>query len=305
MIDTHCHIDEEAFAPDREEVIARQKESGVQAMIVPGVNVASIQSVLDVCRQHPGFCYPALGLHPEDVKENWESDLAVIEAAIRSNRDELVAIGEIGLDYYWDKTYKEQQKEVLRRQLRLARELNLPVILHNREATEDILTIVSEIANDQSPITNDQSPIANDQSPMTNLQSPLRGVFHCFNGSVETAKQILDLGFYLGIGGVLTFKNCKLADTLIQLNQSLIANQQSPMTNNQSSSLEGRSGGVINHLLLETDAPYMAPVPHRGERNESRFIDYVADRLAQALNCTKNDLIGVTNTNAKQLFCIK
>lgn len=264
MIDTHCHIDEEAFDVDREEVIARQKESGVQAMIVPGVNVASIQTVLDVCHRHPDFCFPALGLHPEDVKENWESDLAVIEAAIRAHRDELVAIGEIGLDYYWDKTYKEQQQEVLRRQLLLARELDLPVILHNREATEDILTIVKEIGG--------------------------RGVFHCFNGSRETAQQILDMGFYLGIGGVLTFKNCKLADTLAQLN------------NEYQSSINRTSSIVQSSILLETDAPYMSPVPHRGERNESRFMDYVAERLAQALHCTKNDLIEATNTNAKQLF---
>ena len=255
MIDTHCHIDEEAFDVDREEVIARQKESGVQAMIVPGVNVASIQTVLDVCHRHPQFCFPALGLHPEDVKETWETDLAVIEAAIRTHRDELVAIGEIGLDYYWDKTYKEQQQEVLRCQLLLARELDLPVILHNREATEDILTIVKEIGG--------------------------RGVFHCFNGSRETAQQILDMGFYLGIGGVLTFKNCKLADTLTDLNEQKT---------------------LLDKIVLETDAPYMSPVPHRGERNESRFMDYVAERLAQALHCTKNDVIEATNTNAKQLF---
>ena len=134
MIDTHCHIDEEAFAADREEVILRQKESGVEAMIVPGVNVQSIETVMDVCQRHKGYCFPALGLHPEDVKEDWEEALTTIENAIRAHRDELVAIGEIGLDYYWDKTYKEQQKEVLRRQLLLARELDLPVILHNREA---------------------------------------------------------------------------------------------------------------------------------------------------------------------------
>ena len=192
MIDTHCHIDEEAFAADREEVIARQREAGVEAMIVPGVNVASIETVLDVCHAHPGFCYPALGLHPEDVKENWENDLALVEEAIRAHRDELVAIGEIGLDYYWDKTYKEAQQEVLRRQLLLARELDLPVILHNREATEDILKIVNEVGG--------------------------RGVFHCYSGSKETAEQILKMGFYLGVGGVLTFKNSKLAQTLADLN---------------------------------------------------------------------------------------
>ena len=288
MIDTHCHIDEEAFEPDREEVIARQQQSGVQAMIVPGVNVASINSVMELCHAHPGYCYPALGLHPEDVKADWREQLATVEAAIRAHRSELVAIGEIGLDYYWDKTFKEEQKEVLRRQLLLARELNLPVILHNREATEDILSIVNTIANDQSPMANDQSPIAKDQSPITNHQ--LRGVFHCYSGSKETAEIILKMGFYLGIGGVLTFKNSKLSETLKELNQSSITNHQLPIT---------------NRLLLETDAPYMAPTPHRGERNESRFIALVAERLAQVLNVSVDEIIEATSANARQLFGIK
>ena len=276
MIDTHCHIDEEAFEPDREEVIARQQQSGVQAMIVPGVNVASINSVMEVCHAHPGYCYPALGLHPEDVKADWREQLATVEAAIRAHRDELVAIGEIGLDYYWDKTFKEEQKEVLRRQLLLARELNLPVILHNREATKDILTIVKEVSSCQSPITN--------------YQSPLRGVFHCYSGSKETAEIILKMGFYLGIGGVLTFKNSKLSETLRELNQSEIKNQQSE---------------ILNRLLLETDAPYMAPTPHRGERNESRFMALVAERLAQVLNVSVDEIIEATSANARQLFGIK
>ena len=288
MIDTHCHIDEEAFEPDREEVIARQQQSGVQAMIVPGVNVASINSVMELCHAHPGYCYPALGLHPEDVKADWREQLATVEAAIRAHRSELVAIGEIGLDYYWDKTFKEEQKEVLRRQLLLAHELNLPVILHNREATEDILSIVNTIANDQSPMANDQSPIAKDQSPITNHQ--LRGVFHCYSGSKETAEIILKMGFYLGIGGVLTFKNSKLSETLRELNQSSITNHQLPIT---------------NRLLLETDAPYMAPTPHRGERNESRFIALVAERLAQVLNVSVDEIIEATSANARQLFGIK
>ena len=281
MIDTHCHIDEEAFEPDREEVIARQQQSGVQAMIVPGVNVASINSVMELCHAHPGYCYPALGLHPEDVKADWREQLATVEAAIRAHRSELVAVGEIGLDYYWDKTFKEEQKAVLRRQLLLARELNLPVILHNREATEDILSIVNTIANDQSPMTNDQSPITNNQ---------LRGVFHCYSGSKETAEIILKIGFYLGIGGVLTFKNSKLSETLRELNQSEIKNQQSE---------------ILNRLLLETDAPYMAPTPHRGERNESRFMALVAERLAQVLNVSVDEIIEATSANARQLFGIK
>ena len=253
MIDTHCHIDEEAFAPDREEVIARQRENGVEAMIVPGVNAASIETVLEVCHRHPGYCYPALGLHPEDVKDNWQEQLAIIEQAIRLHRSELVAIGEIGLDYYWDKTYKEAQQEVLRQQLLLARELDLPVILHNREATEDILRIVKEVGG--------------------------RGVFHCFNGSRETVQQILEMGFYVGIGGVLTFKNSKLAEKLDVV--------------------------PLERILLETDAPYMAPVPFRGQRNESRFMIHVVERLAQVYNCTKEDIIMATNTNSRQLFLIK
>ena len=261
MIDTHCHIDEEAFDADREEVIARQQQSGVEAMIVPGVNAASINTVLDVCHAHPDYCYPALGLHPEDVKADWQEQLAIVEQAIRAHKDELVAIGEIGLDYYWDKTYKDEQKEVLRRQLLLACELDLPVILHNREATEDIFSIVKEIVNGKCP------------------NGKCFGVFHCFNGSRETAEEILKMGFYIGIGGVLTFKNSKLAEKLDVV----------PM----------------DRLLLETDAPYMAPVPHRGERNESRFMIHVVERLAQVYNCTLETVIMATNSNAKQLFKIK
>ena len=267
MIDTHIHIDEEAYAPDREEVIALQRESGVEAMIVPGVNVASIETVMEVCHAHPNYCYPALGLHPEDVKEDWEKQFALVEQAIREHRHELVAIGEIGLDYYWDKTYKEEQKEVLRRQLRLAQELDLPVILHNREATEDILKTL-------------QLTIYNSQSG-----HPLRGVFHCFNGSRETAQQVLDMGLYLGIGGVITFKNCKLADCLAG---------------------DERFAPVpLDRLLLETDGPYMAPVPHRGQRNESRFMIHVAERLAQVYNEPIEQIIVQTNANTRLLFSIK
>ena len=263
MIDTHCHIDEEAFAADREAVIARQQAAGVEAMIVPGVNATSIETVTDVCRRHPGYCFPALGLHPEDVKDDWEEQLAIVERAIREHRNELVAIGEIGLDYYWDRTYKAAQQEVLRRQLLLARELGMPVILHNREATEDILHVVQEIKNSKFKIQNE-----------------LTGVFHCFNGSKETAAQILKMGFYLGIGGVLTFKNCKLGEVLASLDD----------------------GELINRLVLETDAPYMAPVPHRGERNESRFMAHVAGRLAEILDMTPEAVIAQTSENARRLF---
>lgn len=253
MIDTHIHLDEEAYAPDLEEVIARQREAGVEAMIVPGVNVSSAQGVLNVCYRHPNFCYAALGFHPQDVKADWKEQWAIIEKDIREHRNEIVAIGEIGLDYYWDTTFKVEQQQVFRLQLTLAKELDLPVMIHNREATEDTLRILKE-------------------------QMP-RGVVHCFNGSRETAQQILDIGMYLGIGGVLTFKNCKLSETLESV--------------------------PLERLVLETDGPYLAPTPHRGERNESRFMILVAERLAQVYNCPVEHIIEVTTATAKHLFGIK
>ena len=187
------------------------------------------------------------------MKADWQEQWAIIEQAIRAHKDELVAIGEIGLDYYWDTTYKAEQQEVFRLQLALAKELNLPVMIHNREATEDTLRILKA--------------------------QPPRGVVHCFNGSRETAQQILDLGMYLGIGGVLTFKNCKLFETLAVV--------------------------PLDRIVLETDGPYLAPAPHRGERNESRLMIHVVERLADIYCTTPQAIIDVTTRNAKQLFGIK
>lgn len=270
MIDTHIHIDEEAYAPDREEMIARQRESGVEAMLIPGVSAHSIDSILDLSHTFKGLCYAALGLHPQEIKEDWKEQWSIVESAIREHHQDLVAVGEIGLDYYWDTTYKAEQQDLFRKQLMLARELDLPVMIHNREATEDTLRILREVALD---------------AQHSSTLPPLRGVVHCFNGSRETAQQILDLGFYLGIGGVLTFKNCKLAETL--------------------------AGGErfervpLSRLLLETDGPYLAPVPHRGQRNESRWMDYVAERLAEVYETDKDTIITTTTNNAKCLFGLK
>jgi len=259
MIDTHIHLDEEAYAPDREEVIARQLEAGVEAMIVPGVNAASIEGILEVCRRHKGYCFPALGFHPQDVFEaDWKEQWTIIERAIREHRDEIVAIGEIGLDYHYDTTYKEGQQEVFQRQLDLAQELNLPVMIHNRDATEDTLTILRQIVNRQSS------------------NRKLSGVVHCFNGSKEVAQQILQMGLYLGIGGVLTFKNCKLSETLEVV--------------------------PLERIVLETDGPYLAPTPHRGERNESRLMSFVVDRLAEVYHTTPEHIIAQTTKNARALF---
>ena len=261
MIDTHIHLDEDAYAEDREEMIARQREGGVTAMIVPGVNAASIEGIFDVCHRHPGYCFPALGFHPQDITPDWKDSWTIIERAIRAHEDEIVAIGEIGLDYHYEPTYKAEQHEAFRVQLDLAQELDLPVMIHSRDATEDTLRILKE---------------AQIQNSKFKIQNSLRGVVHCFNGSKETAKQILDMGFYVGIGGVLTFKNCKLFETLEVV--------------------------PLERVLLETDGPYLAPTPHRGERNESRLMIFVVNRLAEIYGTTPEEIIAKTTANAKALF---
>ena len=274
MIDTHCHIDDPQYAEELGAFLEAQREGGVKAILVPGVEAATTQDVLDVCAKYPGYLFPALGLHPENVKEDWREQLAAIKAAVDrslsstfrtleqhevrleplpSSNPRLVAIGEIGLDYHWDVTFKEQQHEALREQMRWAEQYHLPVMIHSRDATEDTLKILREFPS-------------------------VKGVMHCFSGSHEVAEQVVKMGYYLGIGGVLTFKNCKLAEHLV--------------------------GIPLEALVLETDAPYMAPVPYRGKRNESRWMMYVAERLAQVYGCSVEHVIEQTTANAKALFVI-
>ena len=262
-IDTHAHIDFPEYQENFSDFLEELKTNDVENVIIPGVNIEDTPRIIDLINKYD-MLYGAIGVHPSEAQK-WDENSLNYLSSLKDNK-KIVAIGEIGLDYYWDTTYKEQQKEVLRRQLLLAQELNLPVILHNRNATEDILKIL--------------------QSTICNLQSehPLRGVFHCFNGSRETAEQILKMGFYLGIGGVITFKNCKLAETLKEIH--------SPETD------------LRKRLLLETDAPYMAPVPHRGERNESQWMIHVAERLAEVFDTTPQEICTITTQNAKQLFGI-
>ena len=257
MIDTHCHIDDPQYAEGLEAFLTEQREDGVEAILVPGVDATSVKDVLEVCDRFPEYLFPALGLHPENVKEDWEEQLRVLKEAVdqrMSASNHLIAIGEIGLDYHWDVSFKEQQHEALREQMRWAEQWNLPVMIHSRDATEDTLNILREFPT-------------------------VKGVMHCFSGSHEVAKQVVDMGFYLGIGGVLTFKNCKLAEHLV--------------------------GIPLERLILETDAPYMAPVPHRGKRNESRWMKYVAERLAEIYQCSVEHVNEVTTANAKALFVIK
>ena len=256
MIDTHCHIDDPQYAENLESFLADQQAGGVVAILVPGVDATSIKDVLEVCNRYPHYLFPALGLHPENVKEDWKIQLQTLKKAVderMQSTSPLIAIGEIGLDYHWDVTFKEQQQEALREQMRWAVQYNLPVMIHSRDATEDTLDILREFPT-------------------------IKGVMHCFSGSHEVAKRVVEMGYYLGIGGVLTFKNCKLAEHLV--------------------------GIPLERLVLETDAPYMAPVPHRGKRNESKWMWYVAERLAEVYQCSVEHINEVTTANAKALFVI-
>ena len=270
MIDSHCHIDEEAYELDREAVLQRQKDGGIEAIVIPGVNAGSIDGILDICHRWRGFCYPVLGLHPQDVADDWQEQLDVLHQAMLAHTgaeldvsERIVAIGEIGLDYHYTHDFDEAQHEVLRTQLRWAQELNLPVIIHSRDATADCLNIVREAATNQT---------ANSKWP----KGKCLGVMHCFSGSAETAQEWLKLGMYLGVGGVLTFKNSKLADNLRNV--------------------------PLDRLLLETDSPYLAPAPHRGERNEPLLMRFVVMRLAEIYNCTPDEVIRVTSANSRKLF---
>lgn len=253
MIDTHCHIDDPQYADGLPDFLAVQQAHGVEAMLVPGVDASSIVSVGRLADAYPDYLFPALGLHPENIHDDWQQQLEQIRSELFAPHRRYIAIGEIGLDYHWDTTYKEQQHIVLRTQMQWAEQLHLPVMIHSRDATEDTLSILREFPN-------------------------VKGVFHCFSGSREVAQQILQMGYYLGIGGVLTFKNCKLAEHL--------------------------SVAPLDRLLLETDAPYMAPVPHRGERNESRWMCFVAERLADIYKVSEEDIFRITTRNARTLFSL-
>ncbi len=282
LIDTHCHIDDEQYAAEFDAFIQSQQEAGVEAILVPGVNLESLAMVPAVCARYPGYLFPAVGVHPEEIREDWCEVLDKIEDVVFGG-DALqaslykasplheetphglrpidvstrwIAIGEIGLDYHFDVTYKEEQKLAFRRQLDWALRLDLPAMIHSRDATEDMLTILREYT-----------------------PKGLRGVMHCFSGSHEVAEQIVKMGLYLGIGGVITFKNAKLAEHL--------------------------HGIPLERIVLETDAPWMAPTPYRGKRNEPAWMIYVAAKLAEVYGLSVEEIVAQTTANAKKLFGLK
>lgn len=250
-IDTHSHIYDEAFDTDRESVFQRALEVGVEMVLLPNTDESTIKPMIDFYESHPDNCRMMMGLHPEGVKEDYKRHLSVIEKEME--RQCWVGVGEIGLDLYWDKTFEKQQVEVLTEQLRWAKQLHLPVSLHTREAF-DLMFKVLEHEQDGS----------------------LKGVFHCFNGTKEQADIAISLGFHLGLGGVITYKNCDVKSFLNEI--------------------------PLNKILLETDDPYLPPVPYRGKRNEISYMIEVAKKIAEVKQIDIKEVATVTSNNARQLF---
>lgn len=250
-IDTHSHIYDEAFDTDRELVFERALGAGVEMILLPNTDETTIRPMMDFYEKHQANCKVMMGLHPEGVKEDYKRHLAVIEKEME--RGCWIGVGEIGLDLYCDKTFERQQIEVLKEQLRWAKQLHLPVSLHTREAF-DIMFKVLEQEQDGN----------------------LKGVFHCFNGTEEQANIAIGLGFYLGLGGVITYKNCDVKNYLANIS--------------------------LEKIILETDDPYLPPVPYRGKRNEPAYMVEVAKKIADVKNIDLTEVAEVTTNNASKLF---
>lgn len=255
MIDTHSHIYEPEFDTDREDVIRRAREAGVEQILLPNINAESIVPMLNLCHQHPGYCYPMLGLHPTEVKpENYKQTLSNMQEMLEKPNHPFIAIGEIGLDYYWDKSNEKEQEDAFRNQIEWTIKYQLPLVIHARSAHRRIVDIMTEY-RDNLPC----------------------GVFHCFGGTEEEASELLQFqGFMLGIGGVLTYKNSNLSKVLTTV--------------------------PLERIVLETDAPYLSPVPYRGKRNESAYVTEVLQKVADIYNVSKQETESITNNNAKRVF---
>lgn len=249
--DTHTHLYSDSFNNDREEMITRAIDEGVGTLLLPNIDETTIDNMLALETRFPGHCFPMMGVHPCHVNENVETTLNIIRDWF--SRRTFVGVGEIGLDFYWDTTFREQQHHAFREQLKLAKQYQVPVSIHSRNATPEAIADVKALQD-----------------------GTLTGVFHCFSGTLEEAKEIIDLGFYLGIGGVLTFKKSGLDKIVEQVG--------------------------IEHLVLETDAPYLAPVPYRGKRNESAYIPLIGQHLADVKNLKIEEVADITSSNARKLF---
>lgn len=254
IFDTHAHYDDEVFDEDREELLTHMRERGVEYIVNVGASIASTAKTLELTEQYP-FVYGAAGVHPSETAELTSGDIEWIRKI--ANKEKIVAIGEIGLDYYWPEPDKEIQKKWFKEQLKLAEETGLPIIIHSRDAAADTLEILKEWDAHKT-----------------------KGVIHCFSYTWEIAREYLAMDYYFGIGGVLTFKNAKkLKEAVMHI----------PM----------------EKILLETDCPYLAPEPYRGKRNQSEYIFYVAKQLAEIKNLSREEVLEITNKNAKKFYGVQ
>jgi TatD DNase family protein len=259
LIDTHTHLYLNRFDDDREETMMRCFESGIDTMLLPNINLESVPRVLDMMVKWPNACYGMMGLHPCYVYEDWEKELESIMATLDSPPDgvDFVAVGEIGLDLHWEKKFKTEQSQAFLTQVRMAKERGLPIVIHVRDAWNELFTLMDQV-NDDS----------------------LRGVFHCFTGGLKEATRALDYGgFLLGIGGVSTYKNGGLDKVLPSI--------------------------PLDSLVLETDSPYLSPVPHRGKRNESSYLIHIAKKVAEIKRVSLEEVASVTNEVAVRMFSLK
>ena len=255
FIDTHTHLFLKQFEKDIDNVIGQAISSGINKMLLPNISSETTTAMMELCEKYPKNCFPMMGLHPCEVKkESMQKQLSHVQQMLE--KEKFFAVGEIGLDLYWDKTTLDIQKAAFAFQIQLAKQHKLPIVIHVRESFNEAIEIVEEL-NDET----------------------LSGVFHCFTGSEEDANKIIDLeNFYLGIGGVLTFKNARLDKTIEQIN--------------------------LEHLILETDSPYLAPTPFRGKRNESKYILNIAEKLAEIKNLSLEEVATISTQNANNLFKI-
>lgn len=257
FIDTHTHLDGEEFREDLAEVVKRAQEAGVSKVFVPAIDLPSVQTVMEVCRQYPGYAYPMIGLHPEEVKSDWQQVLSEMKPLLESSDGEVIAIGEVGLDYYWSREFEQEQLAAFEEQVRWSVETRLPLMIHCRKAQNEMVTLLKRYKADLPG-----------------------GVFHCFTGNAREAEELLQFDrFVLGIGGVLTFKKSHLPEVLPAV-------------------------VPLDRIVLETDSPYMAPVPMRGKRNESAYVKYVLEKLAESYGVAPEVIAEATNANVERVFKI-
>lgn len=254
MTDTHSHIYGPEFGEDRELVVQRAQQAGVGCILLPNINEDSIQPMLSLCNSFPGYCYPMMGLHPEDVADDYMQVLDRMEALLSEPTHPYVAIGEVGLDFYWDSSRADLQKAAFSRQIEWAVRYRLPLVIHSRSSHSELVQVLRQFPSEK-----------------------LSGVFHCFGGTLQEAKELLSFdNFVLGIGGVSTFRKSPLPEVLREI--------------------------PLQRIVLETDAPYLAPVPYRGKRNESAYVVEVARKLAEIYDVTSHEVEKVTDANVKRIF---